>query len=336
MLIASELIIKNTISEILFDNKICESLEDQILISYVYDQLYESRLLYGQPVTIPELRSLLRQKILNFKFIKLSGEIRPARGTTMMKYIPQSQHPKGIRPSSPKVATFFDLDKTDWRSVSQRSKEIVLQKDEETQKPVVMIKDTPEKGDVAVGDTEIKPVEEPVTEPTLTTEPIKKPKTGVEVKNIKPIESTDRIQMFHFINPVTGASRDIEMSAKEAVKELKKLGKDWELQDEKEFKNKEEEVTNSAEELGDYIHVGDVRQYLSSRGEDIEIEILGEDPDGSFYARRTGYGGIFKVPAQRMQYIGKEVNKEDKTKSKLEDIINTDSSELNNIDANKI
>lgn len=144
MMIASEILIKNIISEFVFDNKICESLENQEIVSYIYNELYEARLLYGEPVTVPELRKILHSKIVNFEFIKLNGEVRPAKGTTMMKYIPQSQHPKGIRPSSPKVATFFDLQKKDWRSVSQDSREIVLSKDEKTGKPVVMVKDKPE------------------------------------------------------------------------------------------------------------------------------------------------------------------------------------------------
>jgi hypothetical protein len=147
-MIASEILIKNLISEILFNKSICESLENQYTVNYVYNVLLESRLLYGEPVTVPELRKLLRKKIVNFEFIKLDGEVRPARGTTMMKYIPQKDHPKGIRPSSPKVATFFDMKKKEWRSVSQRSKEIVLDKDEETGKPVVKVTD---KGAAAPG-----------------------------------------------------------------------------------------------------------------------------------------------------------------------------------------
>ena len=140
----TEFLIKNIISEIMFNSRVCESVEDQWIVNYIYDHLLLEKLLFGQPVTVPELRSLLRKKILNFEFIKLDGEVRPAKGTTMMKYVPPSQHPKGIRPSSPKVATFYDLKKDDWRSVSQRSKEIVLKKDEETGKPVVMVKDKPE------------------------------------------------------------------------------------------------------------------------------------------------------------------------------------------------
>lgn len=165
----SEYIIRNLITEILFGKRICESVEDLHFVSVVYetiqgDMLLE-KLLVGEPVGIPELRKLLRKKILNFEFIKLDGEIRPARGTTMMKYIPQSDHPKGIRPSSDKVATFYDLDKKAWRSVSNRSKEVVLKYafgDKEAKKPVFVVKDRDQK----VEEPEVEPAE-PKEEPEV-------------------------------------------------------------------------------------------------------------------------------------------------------------------------
>jgi len=150
----TELLIKNIISEILFENRICESEENHFVVNYLYDTLLLERLLIGEPLTVPELRNLLRKKIVNFEFIKLNNEIRPAIGTLMMRYVPQRQHPKGIRPSSPKVATFYDLQKHDWRSVSQDSKEIVLKRGE-TGKPVVMVKDKPKGPEI--------PAEAPVT-----------------------------------------------------------------------------------------------------------------------------------------------------------------------------
>ena len=139
----TEQFIKNILTEELFGYKVCESVQDAQIVSYIYKELLLEKLLVGEPISVPELRKLLRKKIVNFEFIKLDGEVRPATGTTMMKYIPPKDHPKGIRPSSPKVATFFDLDKDAWRSVSKRSKEIVLKKDKETGKPIIVIKDTP-------------------------------------------------------------------------------------------------------------------------------------------------------------------------------------------------
>jgi len=137
----TEQFIKNILSQELFGYMVCESKEDSQVVNYLYERLLLEKLLYGEPISVPELRKLLRKKIVNFEFIKLNGEVRPAKGTTMMKYVPPKDHPKGIRPSSPKVATFFDLDKDAWRSVSRRSKELVLKKDEKTDKPIVVVKD---------------------------------------------------------------------------------------------------------------------------------------------------------------------------------------------------
>jgi len=139
----TEQLIKNLLTQELFGYRVCESAQDILIVNYLYDNLLLEKLLQGEPISVPELRKLLRKAIINFEFIKLDGEVRPAKGTTMMKYIPPKDHPKGIRPSSPKVATFFDLDKDAWRSVSKRSKEIVLKKDKETGKPIVVVKDAP-------------------------------------------------------------------------------------------------------------------------------------------------------------------------------------------------
>jgi len=331
----TEFLIKNILAEELFENRICESLDDQVIVNYLYEELLLERLLYGEPITVPELRKLLHQKILNFEFIKLNGEIRPAKGTTMMKYVPTAAHPKGIRPSSPKVATFYDLDKQDWRSVSQRSKEIVLSKDEETGKPVVKVKDKPEGTEVGVDDTGVER-EEPIA--ALNGKPLdiatKEP--GVEVKNVKPIKSSEKTEMFHFVNPKTGATLDIDMTPKAAIDELKKMGKDWELVDSNEFEETEDRIAKAADEKGDYLEAGDVRDYLNVKGENIPIEIIGQDPNGGFYARRLG-GGLFKIPPGRMKYIGqKTIEENPKTKSISKDIIPKEQSNLDNIDADEV
>ena len=141
----NEITIKNILAEELLGNRICESIEDQQIVDFFYKEFLLEKFLWGEPISVPELRKLLRKKIVNFEFIKLDGHVRPAQGTTMMKHIPPEDHPKGIRPSSDMVATFFDLDKEAWRSVSKRSKEIVLKKDEEGGKPIVVVKDKEEK-----------------------------------------------------------------------------------------------------------------------------------------------------------------------------------------------
>ena len=137
----NKILIKNILTEELFGYSPCQSTQDLNIVNYLYSNLLLEKLLYGEPLDISELRKLLRKKIVNFEFIKLSGEVRPARGTTLMRYIPPKDHPRGIRPSSPKVATFYDLDKDAWRSVSRRSKEIVLKKDEESDKPIIVVRD---------------------------------------------------------------------------------------------------------------------------------------------------------------------------------------------------
>lgn len=214
-MIGSELIIKKIIAELLFKNNICESYDDNYIVNYIYNTLYEAKLLVGQPVTVPEIRKILRKKILNFEFIKLDGEVRPARGTTMMKYIPKEDHPKGIRPSSPKVATFFDLDKRAWRSVSQRSKEIVLKYGfGEKDKPVFVVRDRePYK--------EEPKREIPKEEPIKYVEPIIK--TDVEVKDIEPKEKTDvDIEDIETIEKPTVDIEDVEAKEKTDV-EVKDL-----------------------------------------------------------------------------------------------------------------
>jgi hypothetical protein len=133
--------IKNILSETLFGTRFCETLEEQELVDYFYDEFLLEKLLIGEPVTIDELRDILNKKVVNFEFIKLDGDVRPARGTTKMDYIPPKDHPTGLNPSSDKVATFYDLTKGAWRSVSNRSKEAVLVQDEETGKLKVQVSD---------------------------------------------------------------------------------------------------------------------------------------------------------------------------------------------------
>ena len=248
----TELFIKNILTEILFDNKICESFEDQSIVNYLYEELLLDRLLYGEPITVPELRKILHDKIVHFEFIKLDGEVRDVpRGTTMMKYVPHSQQPKGIRPSSKKVATFYDLQKHDWRSVSQKSKEIVLKKDEQTGKPIVMVKDKPDNG----GDIAVKP--EKLIEPTKAGQPeqpiltvngkppeapIAEPEEKPEVSKVKPVEKSEGEKRYYFINPVTNTTKIMDITPKDVIKKLKELGKNWKLETEKDYKNREDEI----------------------------------------------------------------------------------------------
>jgi hypothetical protein len=69
--------------------------------------------------TTPEtLRSLLQDGPVKFSFKKLDGSLRTAIGTTNLSSIPEISHPQGVRKSSDKVIVFFDIEKSEWRSVS--------------------------------------------------------------------------------------------------------------------------------------------------------------------------------------------------------------------------
>lgn len=70
------------------------------------------------PIQPEELRRELNKRIVSFAFKKLDGTLRTANGTTNLASVPHDQHPKGVRKASPKVVTFFDLDKREWRSIS--------------------------------------------------------------------------------------------------------------------------------------------------------------------------------------------------------------------------
>ena len=63
-----------------------------------------------------ELKVMLKQGIVNFTYEKNNGDMRVARGTTMLSEIPVDSHPKG-RGKRGKNVSYFDLDKDAWRSV---------------------------------------------------------------------------------------------------------------------------------------------------------------------------------------------------------------------------
>jgi len=162
-----------------------ESIEEPHTMS-----LYE-KLLVGEPVTVEELRNILNQKVLNFEFIKLDGEVRPAKGTTMMKYVPEDQRPSGDNPSSDKVATFYDLSKNAWRSVSNKSSEIVLVQDKDTGKLKVQISDKKPKEEPGKPEISKVPGADPRPIPPKI-EPIVKPSIKPEV--IPPIPEPEDVE----------------------------------------------------------------------------------------------------------------------------------------------
>jgi len=206
-----------------------------------------------------------------------------------------------------------------------------------------MVKDKPEPGKMLptpeVEPEEI-PTEEPIETPEIPTEPEEieqpevsvdgkpiNPETGepeVEVKAVKPIESTETRETFYFVNPKTGASMEIEMTPAEVIKELKKLGKGWELSDKTDVETNANPLDltyteNEPEEEEDILKVGDKRDYLNRFGNNVEIEIVNQDEDGNFYAKpimhytdvkgqkRSKMGPEFIIPRGRMQNIGSKV-----------------------------
>lgn len=69
------------------------------------------------PISHDLLRERLRSGAVTFFFRKVGGDLRKALGTTDLSRIPTSGQPKGgARPNG--VTTFFDLEKSLWRSIS--------------------------------------------------------------------------------------------------------------------------------------------------------------------------------------------------------------------------
>lgn len=72
-----------------------------------------------QSSTPDQLRELLKKGTVTFAFVtKGTGNLRHAIGTTKLSKIPWQKHPEGIKAPSPKVVTFFDLELSEWRSMS--------------------------------------------------------------------------------------------------------------------------------------------------------------------------------------------------------------------------
>jgi hypothetical protein len=88
------------------------------LISYLcINQLNKRNMSSLKKITHEQLKDRLRQGVVKFYFHKVGGELRIAMGTRDLSRIPVSGHPKGgSAPSS--VTTFFDLEKSAWRSIS--------------------------------------------------------------------------------------------------------------------------------------------------------------------------------------------------------------------------
>lgn len=66
-----------------------------------------------------ELRRRMQNSVVEFYFTKKDGSIRRAFGTTMSSLA--KAHTVGGHPSSIKVITFFDVEKSEWRSCQIQS-----------------------------------------------------------------------------------------------------------------------------------------------------------------------------------------------------------------------
>lgn len=63
----------------------------------------------------------LKQGESFFTFRKKNGEIRECHGTRNLDKVPTSDHPQGIKTPPSHIITFFDLDKSAWRSFDKTS-----------------------------------------------------------------------------------------------------------------------------------------------------------------------------------------------------------------------
>jgi len=68
----------------------------------------------------------LNDHSLEFKFKKIDGSTRIAKGTRNLDLIPEEFHPKGTAPEATekrneKIVAYFDFDKKSWRSFKRES-----------------------------------------------------------------------------------------------------------------------------------------------------------------------------------------------------------------------
>lgn len=66
--------------------------------------------------SIENLKELMRNGIVSFKYQKVNGEFREAKGTLNLDNIPEDQHPKGVGESNDDIVKYYDVEKESWRS----------------------------------------------------------------------------------------------------------------------------------------------------------------------------------------------------------------------------
>jgi len=62
------------------------------------------------------LHSLMKDRIVNFKFMKQNGEVRFATGTLSPRFIERALRGKGVRKTRKDTQVFFDVELNNWRS----------------------------------------------------------------------------------------------------------------------------------------------------------------------------------------------------------------------------
>jgi len=73
---------------------------------------------YHHAVNALSMKERLSSGVVEFKFTKLDGTLRPAKGTRSLEFIPAQFHPKGTstKPETTNVVSFFDVENNGWKS----------------------------------------------------------------------------------------------------------------------------------------------------------------------------------------------------------------------------
>lgn len=74
-------------------------------------------------ISSEELISRLQEGETRFRFMKMDGSLREARGTTNLRLVPADLHPSPIpkQKHPDNVIRYFDLDKNWWRSLREET-----------------------------------------------------------------------------------------------------------------------------------------------------------------------------------------------------------------------
>lgn len=74
--------------------------------------------------SIENFKNVLKERIVEFEFIKKDGTIRKAKGTTKAELIPEAHLSTGIGrkyTENPNITKYFDIEKEGWRSFNNEN-----------------------------------------------------------------------------------------------------------------------------------------------------------------------------------------------------------------------